>query len=270
MGGRIATQVAAADHDLPAAGLVLLGYPLHPPGRSSELRAAHLPAIARPMLFVQGSRDTFRHAVRAETDARRPRSRADSSRRRRWRSLAEGVPRSASAGGGVRRRAAHDRSVDGVGHRASRRRRPRIQSVGLTSIRRSRPRQTEPSSTVSKLQRTVCLSALRESADPDRQQLPTLWRCSMRTRMSAVVVAVSVLVTLRRSPVAAAVSLREPSRMRPAALLPGVTVTLSGVERSHHAHRRSRRIHVHEPPPGRVRASRGAARVYNALPRKRR
>jgi hypothetical protein len=59
MGGRIATQVAAADRDLPAAGLVLLGYPLHPPGRPSPLRAAHLPAVARPMLFVQGSRDTF-------------------------------------------------------------------------------------------------------------------------------------------------------------------------------------------------------------------
>jgi predicted alpha/beta-hydrolase family hydrolase len=59
MGGRIATQVAAADPGLPAAGLVLLGYPLHPPGRPERLRAAHLPAIHRPMLFVQGSRDTF-------------------------------------------------------------------------------------------------------------------------------------------------------------------------------------------------------------------
>jgi hypothetical protein len=59
MGGRIATQVAAADRALPIAGLVLLGYPLHPPGRPTELRAAHLPAVARPMLFVQGSRDTF-------------------------------------------------------------------------------------------------------------------------------------------------------------------------------------------------------------------
>jgi len=59
MGGRIATQVAAADRDLPAAGLVLLGYPLHPPGRPSVLRSAHLPAVGRPMLFVQGSRDTF-------------------------------------------------------------------------------------------------------------------------------------------------------------------------------------------------------------------
>ena len=59
MGGRIATQVAATDPSLPAAGLVMIGYPLHPPGRPSQLRAAHLPAIARPMLFVQGSRDNF-------------------------------------------------------------------------------------------------------------------------------------------------------------------------------------------------------------------
>lgn len=59
MGGRIATQVAAADADLPATGLILLGYPLHPPGRPDTLRAAHLPAVARPMLFVQGSRDAF-------------------------------------------------------------------------------------------------------------------------------------------------------------------------------------------------------------------
>jgi predicted alpha/beta-hydrolase family hydrolase len=59
MGGRIATQVAAADPALPIAGLILLGYPLHPPGRPETLRAAHLPAIGRPMLFIQGSRDTF-------------------------------------------------------------------------------------------------------------------------------------------------------------------------------------------------------------------
>ena len=59
MGGRIATQVAAADASLPIAGLVLLGYPLHPPGRPLERRDKHLPAIARPMLFVQGARDAF-------------------------------------------------------------------------------------------------------------------------------------------------------------------------------------------------------------------
>jgi predicted alpha/beta-hydrolase family hydrolase len=59
MGGRIATQVAAADPALPLAGLVLLGYPLHPPGRPEQRRDKHLPAVQRPMLFVQGSRDTF-------------------------------------------------------------------------------------------------------------------------------------------------------------------------------------------------------------------
>ena len=41
------------------AGLVLLGYPLHPPGRPDQRRDKHLPAIARPMLFVQGARDAF-------------------------------------------------------------------------------------------------------------------------------------------------------------------------------------------------------------------
>jgi predicted alpha/beta-hydrolase family hydrolase len=59
MGGRIATQVAAADPELPLAGLVLLGYPLHPPGRPTERRDKHLPAIGRPVLFVQGARDAF-------------------------------------------------------------------------------------------------------------------------------------------------------------------------------------------------------------------
>lgn len=63
MGGRIASQVVAADARAGVSpgvdGLVFLGYPLHPPGRPEKLRDAHLPAIAAPMLFVQGSRDTF-------------------------------------------------------------------------------------------------------------------------------------------------------------------------------------------------------------------
>src|SRR5215468_4132894 len=58
MGGRIASQVAAAGHD-GVAGLVFLGYPLHPPGRPDKLRSKHLPDISTPMLFVQGSRDAF-------------------------------------------------------------------------------------------------------------------------------------------------------------------------------------------------------------------
>ena len=59
MGGRIASQVVAASSDLGIAGLVLLGYPLHPPGRPERRRDAHLGSISAPMLFVQGSRDTF-------------------------------------------------------------------------------------------------------------------------------------------------------------------------------------------------------------------
>ena len=59
MGGRIATQVAAADPHLPIDGLVLLGYPLHPPGRPDQKRDKHLPSIHRPMLFLQGNRDAF-------------------------------------------------------------------------------------------------------------------------------------------------------------------------------------------------------------------
>ena len=39
--------------------MVFLGYPLHPPGRAERLRAAHLPDVNAPMLFVQGSRDAF-------------------------------------------------------------------------------------------------------------------------------------------------------------------------------------------------------------------
>jgi uncharacterized protein len=58
LGGRIASQIAAAGTP-DVAGLVFLGYPLHPPGKADQLRAKHLPDIKVPMLFVQGSRDTF-------------------------------------------------------------------------------------------------------------------------------------------------------------------------------------------------------------------
>jgi uncharacterized protein len=58
MGGRIASQVAASGAGA-LAGLVFLGYPLHPPGKPQRPRAAHLPEIEAPMLFVQGSRDAF-------------------------------------------------------------------------------------------------------------------------------------------------------------------------------------------------------------------
>jgi len=57
MGGRIASQVVAAGER--ADGLAFFGYPLHPPGQFEKRREAHLPRIEAPMLFVQGTRDSF-------------------------------------------------------------------------------------------------------------------------------------------------------------------------------------------------------------------
>lgn len=63
MGGRIASQVIAAKDkeafDSEVAGLVFLGYPLHPPGQSTKLRVEHLEHVKKPMLFVQGTRDAL-------------------------------------------------------------------------------------------------------------------------------------------------------------------------------------------------------------------
>jgi hypothetical protein len=55
LGGRMASHLAAAGE--PADGLVLLGYPLHPPNQTDKLRDAHLPRIGMPMLFFAGTRD---------------------------------------------------------------------------------------------------------------------------------------------------------------------------------------------------------------------
>ena len=57
MGGRMCS-LAVAD-GLPAAGLVLISYPLHPPGRPDNERSAHFPALKVPCLFVHGTRDPF-------------------------------------------------------------------------------------------------------------------------------------------------------------------------------------------------------------------
>jgi uncharacterized protein len=55
LGGRMASHLAAGGEDVD--GLVFLGYPLHPPGRTDRLRVAHLPRIVAPMLFFAGTRD---------------------------------------------------------------------------------------------------------------------------------------------------------------------------------------------------------------------
>jgi uncharacterized protein len=56
-GGRVFSMAVA--EGLPAAGLVLLSYPLHPPGKPDQLRTDHFPALALPCLFVSGTRDAF-------------------------------------------------------------------------------------------------------------------------------------------------------------------------------------------------------------------
>jgi len=57
MGGRIATHIAAENEGLVLAGVVLLGYPLHPIGKPSVVREEILNVTALPMLIVQGTRD---------------------------------------------------------------------------------------------------------------------------------------------------------------------------------------------------------------------
>ncbi len=57
LGGRIASMCVA--DGMPAAGLVFLGYPLHPPGKPERIRDEHLYRIAVPMLFLHGTADAF-------------------------------------------------------------------------------------------------------------------------------------------------------------------------------------------------------------------
>jgi hypothetical protein len=57
MGGRMCSLAVA--EGVEAAALVLVSYPLHPPGRPDRLRTAHFPELNLPCLFVSGSRDAF-------------------------------------------------------------------------------------------------------------------------------------------------------------------------------------------------------------------
>ena len=57
MGGRMCSMVVA--DGLPAAGLVLLSYPLHPPGKPEKPRIEHFDRITVPTIFVNGDRDPF-------------------------------------------------------------------------------------------------------------------------------------------------------------------------------------------------------------------
>lgn len=56
-GGRMCSTLVAGGY--PVAGLALLSYPLHPPGKPEKLRTEHFPTIEVPCLFVSGTRDPF-------------------------------------------------------------------------------------------------------------------------------------------------------------------------------------------------------------------
>jgi predicted alpha/beta-hydrolase family hydrolase len=57
-GGRQASMLVATEPAL-VEGLLLLSYPLHPPGRAAQLRTAHFSKLQTPVLFVSGTKDAF-------------------------------------------------------------------------------------------------------------------------------------------------------------------------------------------------------------------
>lgn len=70
MGGRMCSLAAAgfsgdtraaqpAEAPLDVAGVVCIGYPLHPPRKPTQLRIEHLPHLAMPSLFISGTNDEF-------------------------------------------------------------------------------------------------------------------------------------------------------------------------------------------------------------------
>lgn len=61
MGGRMTSAAASEAPLLGVRGIVFFGFPLHPPGRPSTERGAHLDSVGLPMLFLQGSRDKLAH-----------------------------------------------------------------------------------------------------------------------------------------------------------------------------------------------------------------
>jgi predicted alpha/beta-hydrolase family hydrolase len=70
MGGRMASMVA---DELGVAGLLVYGYPFHPPGRPERLRTEHLATLRTKTLIVQGTRDPFGSRAEVESyDLSRP------------------------------------------------------------------------------------------------------------------------------------------------------------------------------------------------------
>ena len=60
MGGRMCTMASSDVEDaLLVAGVVCIGYPLHPPKKPDQLRIEHLPRLGAKALFISGTRDEF-------------------------------------------------------------------------------------------------------------------------------------------------------------------------------------------------------------------
>lgn len=71
MGGRYCSLVAGAEEEaVPALGLLLLGYPLHPAGKPDQLRTEHFPRLRLPVLFLSGDRDALAPRPALEEAAR--------------------------------------------------------------------------------------------------------------------------------------------------------------------------------------------------------
>jgi predicted alpha/beta-hydrolase family hydrolase len=77
LGGRMASMLAAEEgRQFAGSALVLLGYPLHAPGRSEQVRDAHLPDVKVPILFIQGTADALARFELMEALVKRLGSRA--------------------------------------------------------------------------------------------------------------------------------------------------------------------------------------------------
>lgn len=61
MGGRVATMIADSlkQENYPIRGVIVFGYPFHPPAKPEKLRTEHLSSIQTPTLIIQGTRDNF-------------------------------------------------------------------------------------------------------------------------------------------------------------------------------------------------------------------
>jgi predicted alpha/beta-hydrolase family hydrolase len=56
MGGRVSTMILEQSK---AKAAICFGYPFHPPGKLDKLRVDHLQELSKPLLVLQGERDTF-------------------------------------------------------------------------------------------------------------------------------------------------------------------------------------------------------------------